>query len=89
MQVLSRAFNDRPMTPKESVVYWTEYVFRFNGAPYSKALGTDMPLYKFLMLDIIGACSITLGVLALTIFIIIRKALVLVGKKSTAKDKKL
>ena len=54
MQELSCIFKDRPMTPQKSVVYWTEYVIKYNGAPKLRALGADMPLYKYLMLDIIA-----------------------------------
>lgn len=30
-------FNDRPMTPQQAVVYWTEYAVRHNGAPYLRS----------------------------------------------------
>ena len=53
MQQLSHIFKNRPMTPQESVVFWTEYVIKYNGAPHLKTLGQDMPIHEYLMLDII------------------------------------
>lgn len=46
------------MSPQESIVYWTEYVIRHNGAPYMRSIGADMPWYQFLLLDIIAAIII-------------------------------
>lgn len=53
MQNLSRVFKDRPMTPQESAAYWTEYVIRYNGASRLQAVGSEMPLYQYLLLDIV------------------------------------
>lgn len=86
MQVLSNAFKDRPMTPKELIIYWTEYVVRHNGAPYSRALGTDMRLYEYLMLDIIGAGCIIISVLALVIYTAIGRTLAFIMRKSKAEN---
>ena len=30
-------FNDRPMTPQQAVVYWTEYAVKHNGAPHLRS----------------------------------------------------
>lgn len=54
MQSLSQRFKDRPMSPQESIVYWTEYVIRHKGAPHLRTLGADMPLHQYLMLDILA-----------------------------------
>lgn len=54
MQSLSQSFKDRPMSPQESVVYWTEYIIRHKGAPHLRTSGADMPLYQYLMLDILA-----------------------------------
>lgn len=54
MYELSQIFKDRPMTPEELVVYWTEYVVRHNGAPHLMSAAVNMPLYQYLLLDIIA-----------------------------------
>ena len=81
MQELSRIFKDRPMIPQESVVYWTEYVIRYNGAPHLRVLGADMPLYKYLMLDIIALCLIFMSVAVTLIYTLSRKVCTLVREK--------
>lgn len=45
-------FNDRPMSPKETVVYWTEYVARNKGAPYLRAAGNDLNFVQFYLIDV-------------------------------------
>ena len=39
---ISEIFNDRPRTPQEEVVYWTEYVARHNGAPHLQAASVNL-----------------------------------------------
>lgn len=51
-QQLSRRFRDRPMTPQESVVFWTEYVARHDGAEFLRAAGNDMNFIQFHLIDI-------------------------------------
>ena len=80
MQELSRVFKDRPKTPQESVVYWTEYVIRNNGTSYLKALGTDMPLYKYLMLDIIALTLFVTTSTVLVIYLMVTKMCILIVK---------
>lgn len=41
------------MPPKESVVYWTEYVLRHNGTKHLEPMSAEMPLYQYLLLDVI------------------------------------
>nr|CAD7206025.1 unnamed protein product [Timema douglasi] len=60
---VSRAFNDRPLSPLDTAVYWTEYVIRHRGAPHMRTAAVDMPWYQYLLLDVIavlsiGACAI-------------------------------
>ncbi len=54
MQRVSRLFRDRVSSPAELVVYWTEYVIRHGGATHFQSAANEMPLYEYLMLDIIG-----------------------------------
>jgi glucuronosyltransferase len=51
-QKLSRRFRDRPMTPQESVVFWTEYVARHDGAEFLRAAGNDMNFIQFHLIDV-------------------------------------
>ena len=60
MQKLSKRFKDRPMTPEQSIVYWTEYVIRHNGASHLISPATRLSWVKFLMLDVILVVTLLL-----------------------------
>jgi len=52
-KIASDKFKDRPMSPAESVVYWTEYVIRHKGAPHLKSHALNLTWYQYLLLDVI------------------------------------
>ncbi|XP_060863378.1 UDP-glucosyltransferase 2-like isoform X2 [Metopolophium dirhodum] len=52
-KIVSDRFKDRPMSPAESVVYWTEYVIRHKGAPHLKSHALDLTWYQYFLLDVI------------------------------------
>lgn len=55
-KTLSERFQDRPLSAIDTAVYWTEYVIRHKGAPHLRSAGADLPLYKYLLLDVIAIC---------------------------------
>ncbi|XP_069681751.1 UDP-glycosyltransferase UGT5-like [Periplaneta americana] len=86
----SRIFRDRPMSPMDTAIYWTEYVIRHHGAPHLRTAGADLPLYQYLLLDVIAV--LLAGVLAVLfiIYFILKKLVAFVrgGAKTTSKSKK-
>lgn len=58
---LSKAFKDRPNTPLETAVWWTEYVGRGNGSPYIRSEAANMSWCQRNLIDVM----VTLAVLAL------------------------
>ncbi|XP_036332574.1 UDP-glycosyltransferase UGT5-like [Rhagoletis pomonella] len=48
----SRIFRDRPMGPRETLLYWIDYVVRHNGARHLRAAGMDLKWYQFYLLDV-------------------------------------
>ncbi|XP_066137699.1 UDP-glycosyltransferase UGT5-like [Euwallacea fornicatus] len=48
----SKVYNDRPMKPMETLVYWVNYVIRHKGAEHLKVAGVHLQNYQYLMLDI-------------------------------------
>jgi len=66
-KIASERFKDRPMSPADSVVYWTEYVLRHNGAPHLKSHALNLTWYQYFLVDVI----ITLLFIALIILFII------------------
>lgn len=68
-KIARKQFKDRPMSPQQSILYWTEYVFRHKGAPHLKSHALNLPLYQYLLLDVIAI----LLILAIIILLIVRK----------------
>ncbi|XP_067012390.2 UDP-glycosyltransferase UGT5 [Anabrus simplex] len=64
---ISAAFRDRPMSPMETAVYWTEYVLRHRGARHMKTAAVDLPLYQYLLLDVM---AVTFGALGLGLYVV-------------------
>ncbi|XP_068973144.1 UDP-glucosyltransferase 2-like [Bombus flavifrons] len=58
---LSKAFKDRPNTPLETAVWWTEYVGRGNASPYIRSEAANMSWCQRNLIDVM----VTLAVLAL------------------------
>nr|XP_017001943.2 UDP-glucosyltransferase 2-like [Drosophila takahashii] len=49
---LSALYRDRPLTPKQSVIYWTDYVLRHHGAPHMQSPAVHMSIIELHNLDI-------------------------------------
>lgn len=54
MQKQSEIFRDRPMSPLDTAIYWCEYILRHGVAPHLRSPGADMPVYQYLVLDVIA-----------------------------------
>jgi len=52
--IASEWFKDRPMSPADSVVYWTEYVIRHKGASHLKSQALNLKWYQYLLVDVIS-----------------------------------
>lgn len=48
----SYEFKDRPLTPKLSVIYWTEYAIKHRGAQHLRNPGRDLNFIQFNSLDV-------------------------------------
>jgi len=66
-KIASKLFKDRPMSPAESVVYWTDYVLRHKGAPHLKYHALNLTWYQYFLIDVIS----TLLVIAFVVSIIL------------------
>lgn len=53
VKVLSQAWHDRPMSPLDTAVYWTEFVAKYPEFSFRTA-AADVPMYQYLNLDIIA-----------------------------------
>uniref|UniRef100_A0A034VH63 UDP-glucuronosyltransferase 2B15 n=2 Tax=Bactrocera dorsalis TaxID=27457 RepID=A0A034VH63_BACDO len=81
VQTFSRLYRDRPMTPRETVVYWVDYVLRHKGAKHMQSPAVHMNRWQLLSLDVIGF----LLAIVLTISVVIVKVCKLIccrGRKN-------
>lgn len=62
----SKIFKDRPQTPLEEAIYWTEYVIRYNGAPQLRTKGSQLPWYQYYLIDVaIVLLSISVAIITI------------------------
>ncbi|XP_026817843.1 UDP-glucuronosyltransferase 2C1-like isoform X2 [Rhopalosiphum maidis] len=53
-KIVSDRFKDRPMSPADSVVYWTEYIIRHKGAPHLRSHALNLTWYQYFLLDVVA-----------------------------------
>lgn len=70
---VSAVFRDRPQPPLDTAVYWIEHVARHGGA-HLKPASADIPLYKYLLLDVLAF----LGAIGFVVFVFMYKILICV-----------
>ncbi|KAH8295862.1 hypothetical protein KR018_004803 [Drosophila ironensis] len=61
---VSQRFRDNPIHPLKEATFWIEYVMRHRGARHLKSQGAFIPLYQYLLLDILG-CVLLAAFLAI------------------------
>lgn len=83
-QILAKRFRDRPLSASETVVYWTEYVARHNGAHFLQAVGNEMNFMQFHLIDIYFALALVI----IIVFGMLRK-LIKVLYQTVMRDEKL
>lgn len=54
IQKFSRLYRDRPMSPRDTTVYWLEYVIRHRGAKHIQSPVVYMSAFEYYGLDVIG-----------------------------------
>lgn len=73
----SRLFRQQYHVPMDEAAFWLEHVMQYGGA-YMRSSGHDMPLYQFLLFDVIGflvVCALTIATIFIsTIYLIINFA---------------
>lgn len=81
----SELLHDRPMEPIKLADYWIKYVVRHKGAPHLRVAGTNLPLYKYYMLDVFGAI---LAVVWISIFVTVKLVRLCCSRKNSSKLRK-
>uniref|UniRef100_A0A1B6H914 UDP-glucuronosyltransferase n=1 Tax=Homalodisca liturata TaxID=320908 RepID=A0A1B6H914_9HEMI len=84
---LSERFLDRPQSPLDTAVYWTEYVIRHGGAPHLQSAAVHLTWYQYYLLDVIAVCLAALAATVATVVYIIKTSLRLMCAVKTTKLK--
>lgn len=74
---ISARYFDRPITPQQAVVYWTDYAVRHKGAPHLRASGNYLNFFEFHLIDV----YLTLLLIGIALLYINFKLLKLVLRK--------
>lgn len=67
-KIASEQFRDRPVSPAESIVHWTEHVIRHGGASHLKPNALNLKWYQILLLDVTAVILATGFIVSYTIY---------------------
>ncbi|XP_062549714.1 UDP-glycosyltransferase UGT5-like [Armigeres subalbatus] len=88
-KLVSDRFRDKPMSPKETAVYWTEYVIRHRGAPHLRTAALNLSLVQYHLLDVYVAMFVIVLLVAVMNMYLVKKILLKVRRSSLNRKKKL
>ncbi|XP_072948767.1 uncharacterized protein [Epargyreus clarus] len=69
---MAKRFQDRPMTPLETTLWWLEYVIRHKGATFLKSAAGNMSWFKYFMLDVYLVVITTIATLICLILFVVK-----------------
>ena len=72
-QKVSAAYRDRPSSPLQTAIFWTEHVLRHQGAPLMRSAAVYQPRYQHVLLDVIIATVIILVLTVMVVFFVAKK----------------
>lgn len=70
---VSQILNDNMVHPMDEFVWWVEYVIRTKGAKHMKSHASEMPMYSYLMVDVIAATVLLVIGIVFVLRVIFRK----------------
>lgn len=83
-ELTSRIFRDRPECPRETAMYWVDYVIRYKGAPHIRSAGLDLAWYEFYLIDVIATLVLGVAICVTFVYLAIQ---FLIGKTRQSKIK--
>ncbi|XP_069681769.1 UDP-glycosyltransferase UGT5-like [Periplaneta americana] len=87
---ISKAFNDRPLSPLDTAIFWTEYVIRHGGAPHIRSAALDLAWYQYLLLDVLAVVVSAILIVVVTTFYILKLIIgCLCPRKAAIKQKRM
>ena len=80
---VSSQFQDRPMSPQEAVVYWTEYAVKHRGAPHLQAAAVHLNFIELHSIDVYSLLAAILLVILIIDYYILTAIIKRCFKKKT------
>lgn len=84
---ISAIFTENQNHPMQDFIWWIEYVIKFRGAKHLKSVAIDMPLFSYLLLDVILVNLLAVLVFIFCVSYLIKR--ILFRKKNVELTKKL
>ncbi|XP_062549718.1 UDP-glucosyltransferase 2-like [Armigeres subalbatus] len=88
-KLVSERFRDKPLSPKEAAVFWTEYVIRHRGAPHLRSAAMDLSLFEYQLLDVYAVMFVILLAVAAINIYVVKRLIQKVCKQKSSVDKKM
>ncbi|XP_034100343.1 UDP-glucosyltransferase 2 [Drosophila albomicans] len=85
----SQLYRDRPLSARQTVLYWTNYVLRHHGAPHLQSPSVHLNWVEYLNVDIYILVATVLTLLLLLNFVIVRFIVRKLAGKSQKSSKKV
>ncbi|XP_046678525.1 UDP-glycosyltransferase UGT5-like isoform X1 [Homalodisca vitripennis] len=73
MKRMQHIYNDQPVSPEDSLVFWVEYVLRHGGAQHLRPASATMPWYQLYLLDVVSVLLLTTAALITSLYFVIKK----------------
>ena len=67
----SQIFRSRPMNPRQRAAYWLEHIAKY-GSDHLHSYALEMPLYQFLMLDILLFLCVVMFIVILSVYFVLK-----------------
>ncbi|XP_058461327.1 UDP-glucosyltransferase 2-like [Malaya genurostris] len=87
-KLTSERFRDKPMTPKQSVVYWVEYVLRHGGAPQLRSPAMELSYLQYHSVDVLAVLLLILIASSVISLYILKKIYRTIFKSKVSKSSK-
>lgn len=71
-EIYSKRFIDRPFTPQEEVVYWTEYAVRHHGAKHLQGAANRLSFIELHLIDVYSLMAVIFVIILIIDYIIIK-----------------
>ncbi|XP_055531728.1 UDP-glycosyltransferase UGT5-like [Wyeomyia smithii] len=89
VRLISQRYHDKPMTAKQTALYWIEYVIRHRGASHLRSPAVELAVVEYNQLDVLSVLVLIMGVIVFVSFWVLRFACRKLRAPSIISNKKI